>query len=212
MEVDVAAPQKQPRKTGRPLSFDREAALEKAMLTFWKHGYETTSINDLTRAMGVTPPSLYAAFGDKRRLFLEAVRLYAGDPDTSGRAIDGAATAYDAARELLVGAAVAYTGDATPPGCLLASATASGSEASRDMQAVVTGVRQTLIERLQVRIERDIESGTLPARTDPGSLAALVMTLLQGLSVMARDGLPRASLLGIVDAALDGWPSSFGRR
>ena len=69
------------RKTGRPLSFDREAALEQAMLTFWRHGYETTSIVDLTTAMGVTAPSLYAAFGDKQRLFLEAVRRYAGDPE-----------------------------------------------------------------------------------------------------------------------------------
>jgi AcrR family transcriptional regulator len=62
------------RKTGRPLSFDRDASLEKAMLIFWRYGYETTSIVDLTNAMGVTAPSLYNAFGDKKRLFLEAVR------------------------------------------------------------------------------------------------------------------------------------------
>ena len=73
------------RKTGRPLSFDREAALEKAMLAFWESGYETTSISDLTAAMGVTAPSIYAAFGDKKRLFLEAMRRYAGDPDDHRR-------------------------------------------------------------------------------------------------------------------------------
>lgn len=106
------------RKIGRPLSFDREAALEQAMLTFWRHGYETTSIVDLTTAMGVTAPSLYAAFGDKKRLFLEAARRYAGDQEAAARAIDDAPSARDAARAMLMGAAVTYTGDATPPGCL----------------------------------------------------------------------------------------------
>jgi AcrR family transcriptional regulator len=69
-----------PRKIGRPLSFDRDAVLEKAMRAFWESGYETTSISDLTAAMGVTAPSIYAAFGDKKGLFLEALRRYAGDP------------------------------------------------------------------------------------------------------------------------------------
>ena len=72
MEALVA----RPRRAGRPLSFDRDAALNQAMLLFWRHGYESTAVSDLTAAMGVTPPSLYAAFGDKKRLFLEAVALY----------------------------------------------------------------------------------------------------------------------------------------
>ena len=76
------------RKIGRPLSFDRDTALEKAMLTFWRHGYETSSIVDLTTAMGVTAPSLYSAFGDKKRLFLEAVKRYAGDPKAMAERID----------------------------------------------------------------------------------------------------------------------------
>ena len=71
-----------PRKIGRPLSFDRNVALRQAMLTFWRYGYETTSVSDLTTAMGITAPSLYTAFGDKKQLFLEAVRLYAGEPET----------------------------------------------------------------------------------------------------------------------------------
>ena len=125
-DTSIATPR---RKTGRPLSFDRDAALEKAMLVFWRHGYETSSITDLTGAMGITAPSLYTAFGDKKQLFLEAVRRYAGDPEASRIAIESAPTAHDAARTLLFGAAAAYTGNETPPGCLLASATASGSAA-----------------------------------------------------------------------------------
>ena len=92
-----------PRRTGRPLSFDRAAALRQAMLAFWRHGYETTSVAELTAAMGISAPSLYAAFGDKRQLFLEAMRLYAGDPADMARAIGEAPTAYGAARELMMG-------------------------------------------------------------------------------------------------------------
>ncbi len=194
------------RKPGRPLSFDREAALEQAMLTFWRHGYETTSITDLTAAMGVTPPSLYASFGDKKRLFLEAAGRYVGDAEAAGLAIDAAPSAQDAARAMLSGAAIAYTGETTPRGCLLASATASGSAASADVQGVVAGIRGATSNRMRARIEHDIAAGLLPPATDAGPLAGMVMALMQGLSVLARDGASRAFLLAIVDSALQAWP------
>ena len=195
-----------PRKTGRPRSFDRDAALEQAMFAFWRHGYETTSIADLTAAMGVTAPSLYTAFGDKQRLFLEAVQRYAGDPQAMAERIAGAASAYDAARDLLTGAAIAYTGDATPKGCLLASATASGSAESAAVQRAVADIRTTIARHLADRIDRDIASGTLPQGTDAAALSGLVMAVIQGLSVLARDGAPRATLLSIATAALAAWP------
>lgn len=194
------------RKTGRPRSFDRDAALEQAMLTFWRHGYETTSIVDLTTAMGVTAPSLYGAFGDKKRLFLEAARRYAGDPDATARAIDEAPSAYVAARAMLTNAAIVYTGDTTPRGCLLASATASGSAASCDVQHVIADIRRTLSGCLEARIVRDVAGGSLPPATDAAALAGLIIAVAQGLSVLARDGASRDSLLAIVDAALAAWP------
>jgi len=178
------------------------------MLMFWRHGYETTSISDLTGAMGITPPSLYTAFGDKRRLFLEAAQRYVGDPEATRQAIESAPTAFDAASSLLEGAVVAFTGETTPPGCLLASATASGSAGSADVQAAVAEIRRQVRENLQTRIERDVSDGLLPAATDASALAGFVMTLLQGLSVMARDGMSRSSLTKIVDAALHAWPQS----
>ena len=196
------------RKTGRPLSFDRDAALEQAMLTFWRHGYETTSIADLTTAMGVTAPSIYTAFGDKRRLFLEAAQRYAGDPAALAEAVSGAPTAYDAARAMLTGAAIAYTGDGTPPGCLLASATASGSVASRDVQIAIADIRRSIIAHMRDRIDRDIATGTLPPGTNATALAGLVMTIAQGMSVLARDGTARASLLAIVETGLAAWPQA----
>ena len=176
------------------------------MLAFWRHGYETTSLADLTDAMGISPPSLYTAFGDKKRLFLEAMRLYVGDPADMACMIGDAPTSYDAARTLMIAAADAYTGEATPKGCLLASATASGSAASADVQEAVADVRRGIDRLLRMRIERDIEAGLLPPWTQPAALAGLVLAVNQGMSVLARDGADRSSLLAIVEAAMSAWP------
>lgn len=177
------------------------------MHLFWRHGYETTSISDLTTAMGITPPSLYTAFGDKRRLFLEAVRRYAGEPDAAEAAIAAAPSAREAARTLLTGAVMMFTGIDTPPGCLLASATASGSAASRDVQAAVAAYRHRIADALAARIEQDVAAGVLPSGTDALPLARLVVAVVQGLSVMARDGSSRTALSGVAEAALRAWPS-----
>ncbi len=177
------------------------------MLAFWRHGYETTSISDLTAAMGVTPPSLYAAFGDKKRLFLEAMRLYAGAPETLQSAFDQAPTAYDAARDMLLGSARAFTGELTPRGCLLASATASVSKDGMDVQQAVADIRRDIAARLEARIARDITAGVLPERTRALPLAAMIIALIQGMSVLARDGLDRASLEAMAEVAMAGWPA-----
>ena len=212
MSTTKNAVEASPRRKGRPLSFDRDAALQAAMLTFWRHGYETTSIADLTDAMGITAPSLYTAFGDKRRLFLEAVRLYAGDPEDTARAIEGAPTAYDAVRDLMMKAATVYTGEETPRGCLLASATASGSVESRDVQDAVAQVRRRIAVQLETRIARDIANGRLPNDAQASRLAGLALALMQGMSVLARDGASRDDLVAIVDAALKAWPRGRGRK
>lgn len=205
--VDVAAsPPK--RKTGRPLSFDRDAALQQAMLAFWRHGYETTSIADLTAAMGITAPSLYAAFGDKKRLFLEAAQRYAGDPAVMAGRVSAAPTAFQAAREMLTASAIAFTGPETPRGCLLASATASGSQNSADVQCAVADIRRSIAGHLQARIEQDVAVGVLPRGTDATALAGVVIAVIQGLSVLARDGVPREGLLAIANMALGAWPAA----
>ncbi|HEX8609719.1 MAG TPA: TetR/AcrR family transcriptional regulator [Telluria sp.] len=203
--------QLQVKKTGRPLSFERGAALERAMHAFWRYGYETTSVAELTTAMGITAPSLYAAFGDKKSLFLEAMRLYAGDPAAVGAALDAAPTAREAVRALLENAATSFTGESTPPGCLLASATASGSAASADVQAVVAGVRREMAALVRRRIERDVAHGLLAADTDAQALAHLVIGVIQGMSVLARDGLGRDALLGVAAQAMHGFRAVPGK-
>lgn len=194
------------RKTGRPLSFDREAALDQAMLLFWRHGYEATSLSDLTAAMGVTPPSIYAAFGDKKRLFGEAVRRYLSGPVTAEGIIDGAGTARDAARQLLEGSAIAFTGEDTPTGCLVATGAISCSRDAADVQADLAALRGGIETRLAARIARAMTEEELPEGTDPEALAGHVMAVIQGLSTLARDGAPREKLLRVAATALLAWP------
>lgn len=201
--IVIAMELSRPRKSGRPLSFDRHAALQRAMLVFWRHGYETTPVTDLTQAMGITAPSLYTAFGDKKRLFLEAVRLYALSPEELQAQLDAAPSGRDAARHLLTTAAIGFTGQGTPPGCLLASATASGSAEAAEVQAEVAAIRQDIIARLTQRIARD----PVPTNASPEALATMVVALIQGMSVLARDGLPRDRLLALAETGLLAWPA-----
>jgi AcrR family transcriptional regulator len=194
------------RAKGRPLSFDREAALQKAMLLFWRHGYEATSLHDLTESMGVTPPSIYTAFGDKKQLFLEAVRRYLSGPITSESIIATAPTAREAARGLLQAAAIGFTGVHTPAGCLLASSAISCSTSAADVKEELAAIRREIEARLRARIERAIEDGELPAKSDAGALAAHIMAVIQGMSTLARDGATREKLARVADIALLAWP------
>lgn len=199
--------QASPRRSGRPLSFEREAALKKAMLLFWRQGYEGTSISDLTKALGVTPPSIYAAFGDKKHLFLEAVQYYLAGPLTSFDIIESANTADTAVRGLLDAAANGFTGKDTPPGCLLASSAISGSSASDDVKNELAAMRLGIEEKLRERIEQAVASGEIATDADPDALAGYVMAVIQGLSTLARDGAGRDKLLRVAKAAMAGWPA-----
>ncbi len=194
-------------KIGRPLSFDREAALEQAMLAFWRHGYEATSISHLTQVMGVSAPSIYGAFGDKKRLFLEAASRYAGSPDALAAQLATSETAREAVRLMLVASATRFTGETTPAGCLLASATASVSDDARDVQAAITELRHAMMARVRERIAQDVTRGILPPATRPAALAATVIALIQGMSVLARDGATRDTLIAMADTLLSGWPT-----
>lgn len=194
------------RKTGRPLSFDRDAALEKAMHLFWRHGYEATSLAELTRAMGVTPPSIYAAYGDKKGLFREAVARYLAQPLPPDEMIRRAESAAAAARWLLEGAATAFTGETTPPGCLLASSAIAVSAEADDVRRELADIRRGVEGALRDKIVADVQSGTLPAETDAATLAAYVTSVVQGLSTLARDGAARGTLLSVARFALNGWP------
>ena len=178
------------------------------MLLFWRHGYEATSLSDLTQAMGVTPPSIYTAFGDKKGLFLEAVRRYVSGPVTSETIIADAATARDAAWGLLHAAAAGFTGPDTPPGCLLASAAISCSANAADVQGELAAIRRRIESRLHDRIVEGTKAGEIPADAHADALAGHVMAVIQGMSTLARDGATRDKLLLVAESAMRAWPDA----
>jgi len=195
------------RKPGRPLGFDRDAALHQAMLLFWRHGYEATSVSDLTKAMGITPPSLYTAFGDKKQLFLEALQLYTSGSVTSQSIIDEAQTAREAAVGLLRASAIGFTGETTPAGCLLASSAISCSSGAEDVRKAVSAIRLKIEKRLRNKINQDRGKSKPRQNTDSDVLAGYIMAVIQGMSTLARDGATRQKLLSVASLAILVWPT-----
>ncbi|MFC0627726.1 TetR/AcrR family transcriptional regulator [Kribbella deserti] len=195
-------------KRGRPRSFDREAALEQAMRAFWRHGYDATSIADLTSAMSIGAPSLYAAFGDKRKLFEEVVEVYQRKYGIfSGRALAAEPTVREGAARMLREAAAEYTDPDHPYGCLVISAGQNCTPASADVEQMLRAIRTANIARLEELIEADIKAGLLPPETNARQLAVFIGATMQGMSQQARDGASRAELEAVAETAMLGWPS-----
>jgi TetR/AcrR family transcriptional regulator, copper-responsive repressor len=209
----AAAPKAPPKPRGRPLSFDRDAALEQAMHVFWERGYEAASIADLTTAMGITPPSLYTAFGDKEKLFLEAIERYALGPGSAGpRALKEESTARGAIERWLHESAEELTRPCHPRGCMVVMATTNCSVAAEHVQTALSKRRAAAIANVKSRIQQGIDNGELPVDTDAKVLSNFYSTVYQGMSMQAKDGATRASLLATVDAAMRAWPAAPKRR
>ncbi|MFF8591845.1 TetR/AcrR family transcriptional regulator [Streptomyces sp. NPDC015220] len=194
-------------KRGRPRSFDRETALVQATLLFWKHGYEGTSISDLTAAMGISPPSLYAAFGDKRALFTEVVDRYGS---TFGAFMENALTQESDPRagfaRMLDEAAVSYTDPGHPAGCLVISAATNYSPQTADIEQDMRARRVANVGAFETRL-RDAEArGSLPEGTDTRALAVYFAAVVQGMSQQARDGATTAELRRTAEYAMAAWP------
>ena len=204
-----AAPARKPR--GRPRSFDRDEALDRAMDVFWEKGFEAASLADLTKAMGINPPSLYAAFGDKEHLFLEAVERYVSRRDESCDYC-GEPTARESIRTLLTYVAEEMSNPSHPHGCLMMMAMTTTAAASPQLQAALAKLRASSRSRLRDRIARGIEEGELPRGTDASALAAFYGTVLAGMAAMAHEGATRKMLLATVEAAMRSWPEKRAAR
>jgi AcrR family transcriptional regulator len=193
---------------GRPREFCIEGALAAALRVFWTKGYEGTSLTDLTDAMGITRPSLYAAFGNKESLFRKALDLYQREKlEYVGRAL-AEPTARRVAEVLLRGAVVNATSPEEPHGCLgVITATSCGEEAQSVREEVLKRgqvIRAALIDRL----ERAKAEGDLPAHVDIEGLTSLLFAVLQGVSVQAGGGATRDQLDRLVETGLALWPSN----
>ncbi|MEU9110887.1 TetR/AcrR family transcriptional regulator [Streptomyces sp. NPDC048483] len=200
---------KETKQRGRPRSFDRETALEQAIRSFWEHGYEATSISDLTRTMGISAPSLYAAFGDKRALFDEVVagyrRLYGG---FISRAVAEEPTARRGVERALREAAAEYTLPGHPRGCLVISAGLNTAPASAEVAESLREMRLANVREFERAIVVDIACGGLPATTDAAALAHYLGAVVQGMSQQARDGADRSTLEAIAELAMTAWPKT----
>ncbi|MFH9587347.1 TetR/AcrR family transcriptional regulator [Streptomyces luteogriseus] len=193
------------RPRGRPRSFDRETALEKALLAFWEHGYEATSVSDLTRVMDIGAPSLYAAFGDKRSLFEEVVHVYGARYGSfADRALAEEPTARAAVERTLREAATAYTEPGHPHGCLVVHAAANCS--NLEVEQSLRDRRNANIAAFESRIRADVAAGVLPPATDAAALARHTGAMIQGMSQQARDGASREELEAVAEIALSIWP------
>jgi AcrR family transcriptional regulator len=197
------------RPRGRPRCFDRAAALEAAMDVFWRKGFEAASLNDLTAAMGINPPSLYAAFGDKERLFLEAVVHYEDTQFALCPYVEEP-TARAAVERLLRHVADEM---ATPehPGCLMVM-TMAISGCSQELKDALAQVRAEVGGRFRARIERGIRDGDVPAGTDAGALSDFYGAVFSGMALLARSGATRKSLRATAEQALQVFPEPPARR
>jgi AcrR family transcriptional regulator len=207
--LDVAAVNRSARVRGRPRGFDREAALETATRLFWRKGYAATSVADLTEAMGIGSPSLYAAFGSKAGLYAEALRHYGERYEAlvwgNFRA---ASTAREAVAALLMDSAVTLTGSCgqnDPLGCMV-TLSAVGSEGHAELGERVRVARALAVTRVEERLGLGVAAGELSADSDIPGLARLVMAVQNGMSILARDGASRAELEAAVRHAMRAWP------
>lgn len=187
---------------GRPREFDAETALDKAMEVFWRHGYEGATIAQLTEAMGINPPSLYACFGNKEGLLKTALDRYTKLRGVWMDEVVAAATARDVAERMLMGIADKQTDPANPPGCLLVQGGIACGTGSENVPFELAARRAQNEDQLRDRFIRAKAEGDLKPTSDPAALARYVSAVAVGMGVMASSGADREALRQVASVAV----------
>jgi AcrR family transcriptional regulator len=188
---------------GRPRSFDRDHALERVMEVFWAKGYEGAQLTDLTAAIGITPPSFYAAFGSKEAAFREAVDLYVATVGSVPmRALEEASSVRDGIR-LMIEGSIDVALSNKPGGCLLILGVVNCLPENLPARQHLFEARRKTVALIAARLERGVREGELPTGTNAAQLAAFYHGILQAISFQARDGATRTELAALVGPALD---------
>ncbi len=197
------------RERGRPRTFDIDFALDRAVEVFWKHGFQDASMHELTEAMGLSKPSLYAAFGDKEALYLKTLERYVQLLiERHAAALNGEADGRRAVEGFLRSLAKMLADPALPGGCFIINGTADcgGSTIPATVElalrAALQGSEMMVLDRL-VRAQRE---GDLPEAAMPEALAAMFGSLIAGLAVLAKSGASEAKLNTVIDTAMAVWP------
>jgi len=187
---------------GRPRTFDRDTALDQAMEVFWRHGYEGATIAQLTEAMGINPPSLYAAFGSKEALLKAALDRYTERREAWMEEVLSAPTAREVTSRMLMGVAEKQTDPSNPPGCLLVQGGLACGSGSANVPFELAARRGQTEEQLRHRFERARDEGDLAEGADPAALARYVSAVITGMSVMASSGAAREALAQVAAVAV----------
>ena len=192
---------------GRPRTFDPDVALRRALDLFWERGYEGTSLNDLAEAMGIASASIYACFGNKENLFRQVMALYgrtSGEPPR--RALQEHQTARAAVHAMLRATADQITGPDTPHYCMLILAAPTGAVENHPVREFLADRRRDMHTTIRDRLARGVSEGDLTASPDAlDALARYYTTVVQGLSLQARDGATRAELEAVITCAMAAW-------
>lgn len=196
-----------PGKVGRPRGFDEEQALERAMKVFWEKGYEGSSLEELTRVMGISRPSLYAVFGNKEQLFHRSLERY----NAMRRCLFDQALAQSTSRDVveryLTLHVDAQTEPESPRGCLEINGALVCSDEAKPIRDDLAAQRSSQEAKLCERLQRAVDEGDLPAASSAAALARYVTTVSQGMAVQAGAGASREELHEVIAMALRAWPA-----
>lgn len=192
---------------GRPRAFCTDTALNRALEVFWRKGYEGASLNELTEAMGINKPSLYAAFGNKEDLFRKALDRYTKEKIAYiSEALD-APTARGVAERLLFGAADMLTDQSHPVGCLVTKGAMTCGDEAQSVREQIEHLKADYETRMHARLEQAKRDGQLPADADVAQLTQFLTTFIQGMSHQVVQGATRAQLHKVAEMALLAWPA-----
>ena len=192
--------------SGRTRQFDADEALERALEVFWARGYEGATLPELTAAMGINRPSLYAAFGNKEQLFRKALDRYQAGPQSFlGEAL-GKPTARAAVEAIFAGFVTMQRDRDKARGCLIVSGALACGEEAEPVRRELARLRQVTVAALRERFERAVREGDLPAGTDCATLARYIATVLNGLAVQAASGATEKELRQVAATAMRAWP------
>jgi AcrR family transcriptional regulator len=193
--------------SGRTRQFDVDEALDRALEVFWTRGYEGATLPELTRAMGINRPSLYAAFGNKEQLFRKALARYQTGPMSFLTEALRKPTARAVVEAIFSGFIRMQRDRDQARGCLVVSGALACGEEAESVRRELAQLRQAIVAAFRKRFERAVQDGDLPARTDCATLARYIATVLNGLAVQAASGTTEKELRHVAALAMQAWPT-----
>ena len=191
---------------GRPREFNRDEALQIAVKLFCKHGYEGVSIADLTQAMNISPPSLYAAFGGKEALYREALEVYLQRADLPH--FENKGPVRNQVEDLLRDTVRAATDSSYPAGCMITAGMLNCGAEYQALAGTLTELRNVRRQEFARHLRQAVDRGALPPDIDTDATSRYIAALMQGIAIQAKDGASQAELLAMVDVAISHWPDA----